>query len=83
MRGGALLFRLISKLYEKVSIITTINQSFSEWVEVFGNQKMITALFDRQTYHCTSSRPAITATGTNIQPATGRRNKQVKNPTSY
>lgn len=46
-----LFFQLVSRRYEKGSIILTSNKAFDEWGEVFGDDVIASAILDRLLHH--------------------------------
>jgi len=51
---AGMLFRLLNRRYEKVSLIITSNKSFVDWGELFNDQILATAILDRLLHHCTT-----------------------------
>jgi DNA replication protein DnaC len=50
-QGANLFFQLVSRRYEKGSIILTSNQSVGAWGDVFGDPVIATAILDRLLHH--------------------------------
>lgn len=48
--GAELLFQFFSNRYERGSVMITTNLEFSEWTNLFGNEKITAALLDRLTH---------------------------------
>lgn len=51
-RQGNFLFRLVTKAYEKRSLIITTNKDFSGWGEIFDDPAQVAAMLDRLLHHC-------------------------------
>jgi DNA replication protein DnaC len=50
-RNADLLFQIVSRRYEKKSLVLTTNLSFSDWPSIFPNATCATALIDRVIHH--------------------------------
>ncbi len=50
--GAELLFDVISRAYERTSVIVTTNLPFERWTEVLGNERLVGATLDRLTHRC-------------------------------
>jgi DNA replication protein DnaC len=52
-RGDAnMVFQLVSRRYERGSIVLTSNKAFSEWGQVFSDDVLAAAILDRLLHHC-------------------------------
>jgi DNA replication protein DnaC len=47
-----MVFQLVSRRYERGSMIITSNKSFTEWGGVLGDEVLATAILDRLLHHC-------------------------------
>jgi DNA replication protein DnaC len=48
--GAELLFDVVSRAYERTSLILTTNLPFEQWTEVLGSERLTGALLDRLTH---------------------------------
>lgn len=69
-----LFFQLVSRRYERGSLLVTSNRAVSEWGEVFGDAVVATAILDRLLHHS----HVLTIRGDSYRLRTKRRSGLVK-----
>jgi DNA replication protein DnaC len=70
---ATLLFDMLSKLYERTSVVITTNLSFSEWAMAFGDAKITTALLTAVTSLKPETKASALRQAQPLQPAKRRR----------
>ena len=75
-QAANLMFMLVSRRYERASLIVTSNKPCSAWGDIFGDDAVATAMIDRLVHHAEiSSASKATATGSKTATSPGRRPK--------
>ena len=73
-----MLFNLLAQRYERRSTIITTNLAFSEWVKVFGDEKLTTAVLDRLSHHA----HILTTRGDSFRSRKRKRDDDQRSPAS-
>ena len=53
--GANLFFQLVSRKYEKTSIVITSNRNFKDWGSIFNDEVIAAAIIDRLLHHANLS----------------------------
>ena len=69
-----LFFQIVSRRYERKSIILTSNRSINDWGVIFGDPTVATAILDRLLHHCTP----VTIMGDSYRLKQAKKNKLLK-----
>src|ERR1017187_5145338 len=75
--GAELLFDVVSRAYERTSLIVTTNLPFEHWTEVLGSERLTGALLDRLTHRV----HVLEANGTSYRLRTPRNDSHAPEPT--